>query len=194
MKLLVTLLAVVFILALPGLAAAAAEEEFSKEDRNNLAGLMLVPALLLLLALPAALAFRAFAKFPDRIADTLSERPVVSVVLGVGNVVLLILLATAGKASPAIAVVAGILWVIFTVVALVGLTGAATNLARRFRTDARHGTFALAWLTISGVSLLPILGVLFLLWLVSGAIGGTLLAVYAGRPVTPPAAPSTPEG
>ena len=102
------------------------------------------------------------------------------------------LLATAGEASPAIGVVAAILWLLFLVVVMVGLCGTATSLARRFRADAGHGTFALAWLTISGISLLPIFGLLYLLWLVSGAIGGTLLALYTGRVATSPAASSTP--
>jgi len=187
MKTLSILLVVVLVLSLAGAAFAAdtagvdSGGEVKEKDGRALAGLMFVPALLLLLALPAVVVYRAFARFPERIADTLGERPVFTVALGVAHVILLVLLATAGEASPAIGVVAAILWLVFLVVVMVGLCGTATKLARKFRADAGIGTFALAWLTISGISLLPVLGLLYLLWLVSGAIGGTLLTVYAGR-------------
>jgi len=205
MKTLSIVLLVLSVLVMPALATATEPDpeagkqaEVTKEDGRAIVGMMLIPAAILLLALPAAVVFRAGVRLPGRIADTLCERPVVSVLLGVANVILLVLLATAGQVNAGIGLVAGILWIIFLVVALVGLCGAATKLARRMARDDAGGDgmgmFTLAWLAISGVSLLPVLGLVYLLWLVSGAIGGTLLTLYTARPVTPPAAPATPGG
>jgi len=202
MKTLSILLVVLVVLGAPAIALAAEaggaagdHAEITKKDGQAFLGMMLIPAAVLLLALPAAIVFRAGVRLPGRIADTLTDRPVVSVVLGVVNVLLLVLLATAGEAVPAIGVVAGILWLVMMVVALVGLCGAATRLGRRMSGDGVNGDglgrFTLGWLTISGVSLLPILGFVYFLWLLSGAIGGTLLTLYAGRPVTASAGPST---
>jgi hypothetical protein len=190
----------VAVLAGPALAAdpaaPAKSSEMSKKDGQALVGMMLIPAAILLLTLPAAVVFRAGVRLPSRIADTLTDRPVVSVVLGVVNVILLVLLAQAGQVNPVLGGIAAILWLLLLVVALVGLCGAATKLARRLSRDEAKGDgmgmFALAWLTLSGVSLLPVLGFAYFLWLVSGAIGGTLLTLYGGRPATPGAAPSTP--
>ena len=135
MKTLSIVLVVLVILGAPALALAADTEtapaqksELTKQDRNAIGGMMLIPALILLLALPAAIVFRAGVRLPGRVADTLSARPVVSVLLGVVNVILLVLLATAGQANAAIGLVAAILWLALTVVALIGLCGAATRL------------------------------------------------------------------
>lgn len=139
---------------------------------------------LLLLALPTALLFRTRFDYAARAARATEERPWATRLLGAANLLLVVLVAGAAKSRPALGVAALVLLLLLALLLLAGLSGAAITLGRRLRPDApadSAASFALGWLLLAGVPLLPLFGPLCFLWLAAAAAGAPLLGVRGRR-------------
>lgn len=139
---------------------------------------------LLLLALPAAVLFRIRFDFAARAARTLRARPWATRLLGAADLLLVVLLGGAAKGHRLLGVVALVLLLLLALLLFVGLAGAATDLGRRLRPAApaeSAASFALGWLVLAGVPLLPLFGPLVFLWMAAAAVGAPLLASSKGR-------------
>lgn len=137
-------------------------------------------ALVLAAALPLAIVLRISTRIPERVAETLSAKPWIARAIGAADVLLCLLVAKAAPGQPALQAAAFLLWVLLAALALAGLAGVAVELARRLRPAVSApgpGTYAIAWLLVAGLALLPIFGWLALLWFATGGIGATLLSL-----------------
>ena len=150
-------------------------------DGTGLAWMTLFPTCILLMALPLAILTRATLRLPLRIAGILEVNRFPAVLIGAGNLLLLVLLGWGAKRVPALGPVTAAVMLVLGAAALLGLTGVATNLARRlYRDEDRGGSvgaFTLAWLVVSGITLLPVAGLIVHLWLAAQGIGGVVLSM-----------------
>jgi hypothetical protein len=120
------------------------------------------------------------------------ERTVGARLLGAANIVLVVLVMAASEKASKLQPLALVLFLLLVLVAITGLRGVAANIGRRlFRGEGRGegvGAFVLAWLLISGVSLFPIFGFAWLLWIMAAAVGAVPLASFGGPPAPEPVA------
>lgn len=139
-------------------------------------------ALVLLGAMPLAVILRTASVPSARLAAEMAEKAFLKRVVGV--VVLVLLLLVSGLAAK-VPQVAGVLGLIFCAFLLVALAAPARHLgARLFGDEGRGdsiGAFALGWLLLAGVSLLPILGFLVFLYHLVWGIGALVLDLFTGR-------------
>jgi hypothetical protein len=168
----------VTMLALCALAAPA----FADGARADAAivGLAFYPCLFMLLAAPAAILLRATTGLPSRVEAGLGVRGHGARLLGALLFAAMLVLLSVAKDRGAGA--GTWLVVAFGALLLLGLTVAAVRTGRAlFREPGRGesvGAFALGWLLLAGLSLLPLLGVLALLWQASLGLGALALAPF----------------
>jgi hypothetical protein len=191
-----TRIALLTVLALLALTAPAFAEAV-EEKKGDLGPVIFGPALLLLLALPLAVVVRALHRAPTKIAESVRGPGHVARVLGLANIVLILLVLSGAKGSKVLGVIAVLLLLAFAIAAFFGLSAAAVNLGRKLFADeargASVGAFALAWLLLAGLSLVPVLGSLYLLWWVTWGVGATLFALFGGGEAEPAAEGSAEE-
>lgn len=170
---------VLVALAAPAFAGPVAER------KDDLGPFAVWPAAILLLAFPLATAVRAFHRAPVRIAEAAEGPGHAARILGLANLVLLLMVGSAAKGHRVLGIVAALLLLAFAILAFLGLSAVAVRLGRRlFRREERGdgvGAFALAWLILSGLSLVPVLGLLYLLWWLTWGVGETLFATFGPR-------------
>jgi len=183
------MLPVLVILALGLMAtdAAAGDDSLSSEDEQGLYGLALIPAFLLLVAMPVALYVASLAPgLVERAAACRARRPVVTFLLGLGDTVALLAIGVALAAiHPALGIVTLLIAAALLAAAVVGLVGTARDLGDRLlalgdRPASPLRKLCWGWLLLAGIPLLPILGALVLLYIAPGAVGAGHLAIQGG--------------
>lgn len=147
----------------------------------------LLPAALLLLALPAAVLGAARLRpVLDRAAHRLAASPGGSLGAGATASILTLLLLAGSGTSSLVAVPAVLALGVLAVFAFLGLSAEARRLGGEIRGrepapgGAEAGSTALGWLVLSGLPLLPVAGPLVLLYLALRGAGAAILGV-AGR-------------
>ncbi len=171
----------------PGIDATVEEESGSNEDARGVFALALIPALLLLVAMPVALYVATLAPdLVERAATCRSRRPVVTFLLGLGDTVALLAISAALAAiHPTLGIIALLIAAALLAAAVVGLVGTARDLGDRLlalgdRPASPLRKLCWGWLLLAGIPLLPILGALVLLYLAPGAVGAGHLAIQGG--------------
>ncbi len=143
-------------------------------------GLAFYPCLILLLAAPAAVLLRATTALPSRVEAGLGARGHGARLLGALLFAAMIALLSAAKHRGAGA--GTWLALAFGSLLLLGLAVVAVRTGRAlFRDPGRGesvGAFVLGWLLLAGLSLLPVLGVLALLWQACLGLGALALAPF----------------
>ncbi len=167
------------------LAAAPAALAGDGGAWERLWGITFGPTLLMLLALPFAVVVRTLG-VPEVLCTVVEERPHVSRLVGAADVVLVLVVAGASDTVTFLKPVALVLLLLLLLAAVLGLRAVAVNLGRRlFRDPARGasvGAFTLAWLLLSGLPLLPVLGFAWFLWMAVAGIGAVPLALRRKEP------------
>jgi len=179
---------VLMILGLGFLAPdAMAGDGGASGEAESVYALALIPALLLLVAMPVALFVASLAPgLVERAAQYRARRPVVTFLLGLGDTVALIAIGAAMAAiHPGLGVVTLLIAAALLAAAVVGLVGTARDLGDRLLALGERPASPLrklcwGWLLLAGIPLLPILGALVLLYLAPGAVGAGHLAIQGG--------------
>ena len=159
-----------------------------KDEGAALGALALIPALLLLVAMPLALFVASSAPgLVERAAALRSRRPMLTFLIGLSDTVgLLAIGAALAAVHPALGIVTLLLAAALLAIAVIGLVGTARDLGDRLLTLGDRPASPLrklcwGWLLLAGIPLLPVLGALVLLYLAPGAIGAGHLAFHGSR-------------
>jgi hypothetical protein len=179
------------------LAVAAGGGDGAKEETNAaIVAFALVPAIVLLLALPLALYVASTAPvLVTRSTEVRARRPLWSFLLGLADTVAVVALASAVGAHPLGGIAVLLLGAAVLACAVIGLVGSARGLGERLLAQGARPASPLrqlvwGWLLLAGLPLLPVLGVLVLLYLGLGAVGAGHLSFHLRRrrPLPPPPA------
>jgi hypothetical protein len=177
--------ALLLVFISPVLADAPATAAEKEQAQAFFVFITLTPVSLLLLALPVAVLFRASTRVPERVAETLTAKPGLSLFLGAANLLLMAILGWAGNMVPLVGILAFLFLVALAIVIFIGLTSVATMIGRRlYGGDPRGnsvGAFTLGWLVLAGLTLLPLVGFLLHLWFAAKGVGAVVLS-FAPKP------------
>ncbi len=171
---------VLFVLVSPAIGAPATPHE-REQARAFFLFITFAPALLLLMAFPVALVCRAATNLPARVAATLTERPGAASLLGAANLMLMAILGWAGEQVAILGIISALFLIALAVAVFFGFTSVAVLLGRRLFGGGPRGetvgAFALGWLVLSGLTLLPIVGFLLHLWFAAKGVGAVVLSL-----------------
>ena len=169
-----------FVLVSPAFGAEATPQE-KEEAKAFFFFITFALPLILLMALPVALVCRASTSIPTKVAATLTERPGTAALLGAGNLMLMVILGWAGEHVEIIGIIAALFLLALGIAIFFGFTSVALLLGRRLFGNGPRGetvgAFALGWLVLSGLTLLPIVGFLLHLWFAAKGMGAVILSL-----------------
>jgi hypothetical protein len=179
-----------FVLVSPAFGAEATVQE-KYQARAFFLFITFAPALFMLMALPVALVCRASTNFPARVAATLTEKPGAASLLGAANLMLMAILGWAGEQVAIIGIIGAVFLLALAIAVFLGFTSVAQLLGRRLFSGGPRGdsvgAFALGWLVLSGITLLPIVGFLLHLWFAAKGVGAVVLSLGSGKGAQEPA-------